>query len=52
MDCYDELACLMIEYCEQRQLDLSGYVDGMTNGGLISPDIAATLIRYHKEWLK
>ncbi|CAB5221522.1 hypothetical protein UFOVP247_186 [uncultured Caudovirales phage] len=47
----DELACLVVLFCEKRQLDLWSYVDGLISGGEISASLMDTLIRYHREWL-
>ena len=48
----DELAALVVAFCDHRSLDLDAYVEGLLSGGPLPDHIVETLIRYHREWLR
>jgi hypothetical protein len=48
----DQLLELVHKYCEQRNLIKDAYIQGMTSGKDLDAKTVATLIRYHKEWMR
>jgi hypothetical protein len=50
----EELLSLISRYCKKRNLDEAAYLEGMNNRGFAdaNPALIATLISYHKEWLR
>ena len=49
---YDELAELVVLYCNKRNLDIDSYVDGTLSNGPLTEKLIQTMIKYHKEWMK
>jgi len=49
---HDTLACLVMDYCEAKNIDLWPYVEGLKSGGPLDEALLATLIRYHREWMR
>jgi hypothetical protein len=48
----DELLKLARTYCQKRNLIAEIYIQGMTSGQALDDATIATLIRYHREWLR
>ena len=48
----EQLLELVRKYCEQRNLIEDAYIQGMTSGKDLDQKTVATLIRYHKEWMR
>jgi hypothetical protein len=48
----EQLLELVRKYCQQRNLIEDAYIQGMTAGQQLDTTTIATLIRYHKEWMR
>ena len=50
----EELLSLISRYCKKRNLDEASCLEGMNSRGFADSNTAliATLICYHKEWLR
>jgi len=48
----EQLLDLVRKYCQQRNLIEDAYIQGMTAGQTLDQTTIATLIRYHKEWMR
>jgi hypothetical protein len=48
----EQLLELVRKYCQQRNLIEDAYIQGMTAGQTLDQTTIATLIRYHKEWMR
>jgi hypothetical protein len=48
----EQLLELVRKYCEQRNLIEHAYIQGMIGDKQLDPATVATLIRYHKEWMR
>jgi len=51
MSTLEDLALLVVAFCQAKGLDLDLYVEGMLSGGPLDDRTVATLTRYHTEWL-
>jgi len=52
IDVYEDLALLVVAFCQDKGLDLDSYVEGMVSGGPLDETTMATLVRYHREWMR
>jgi hypothetical protein len=52
IDVYEDLALLVVAFCLDRELDLDSYVEGVVFGGPLDEATVATLVRYHREWMR